>query len=363
MTQYVRFTLDPAAPPTLTDANGARYGILEDGAIRPVRSLFAPEPDGAVIPVEQVKLLPAASPSKIVCVGRNYAEHAKELGNDIPTEPLIFLKPPSSLVADGDDVVYPKLSSNLHYEGELGLIISKRARNVKAEDWRDYVWGYTCVNDVTARDLQRKDGQWTRGKGFDTFCPTGRWAVPIKEVDFDSLRVQTWLDDKCVQDAPVTNMIFSPGAILAYVTQFLTLEPGDLIATGTPEGVGPMQVGSKVRVVVPGVGQVRPDVQVREQERLLGDPADPALPRGHERAPVLPRLSARPDGPLRAAFDAGQHTQQRRLPATGRADDPDGERGRHDARLQAPAAERDPHVHVEPGASHGPTPSGAAASG
>lgn len=256
MTQYVRFTLDHAAPPTLTDANGARYGILEDGAIRPVRSLFSPEPDGAVIPVEQVKLLPAASPSKIVCVGRNYAEHAKELGNDIPTEPLIFLKPPSSLVADGDDVVYPKLSSNLHYEGELGLIISKRARNVKAEDWQDYVWGYTCVNDVTARDLQRKDGQWTRGKGFDTFCPTGRWAVPLKEVDFDSLRVQTWLDDKCVQDAPVTNMIFSPGAILAYVTQFLTLEPGDLIATGTPEGVGPMQVGSKVRVVVPGVGQV-----------------------------------------------------------------------------------------------------------
>jgi 2-keto-4-pentenoate hydratase/2-oxohepta-3-ene-1,7-dioic acid hydratase in catechol pathway len=256
VTHYVRFTLDLTAPPTLTDAAGARYGILEGETIRPVRSLFAPEPDGVPIPRGQVRILPEASPSKIVCVGRNYAAHAKELGNDIPAEPLIFLKPPSSLVADGDGVVYPKLSSNLHFEGELGLIVGKRARNIKAEDWREYVWGYTCVNDVTARDLQRKDGQWTRGKGFDTFCPTGLWSVPLQEVEFESLRVQTWLDGKCVQDAPVTDMIFPPGAILAYVTQFLTLEPGDLIATGTPEGVGPMQIGSTVRVAVPGVGQV-----------------------------------------------------------------------------------------------------------
>ena len=256
MTHYVRFTLDHDAPPTLTDADGARYGILEAEHIRPIRSFFAPEPFGALVPVAHAKLLPASNPSKIVCVGRNYVEHAKELGNEVPTEPLIFLKPPSSLIADGDDIVYPKLSQNLHYEGELGLIIGKRARNVDAANWRDYVWGYTCVNDVTARDLQRKDGQWTRGKGFDTFCPTGRWAVPKGEVDFDALRVQTWLDGKCVQDAPVLDMIFPPGAILAYVTQFLTLEPGDLIATGTPSGVGPMQVGSTVRVAVPGVGQI-----------------------------------------------------------------------------------------------------------
>ena len=256
MNRFVRFSLDPAAPPTLTDAAGARYGILEDTHIRPVRSFFAPEPDGAVIPLQQVRLLPAAGPSKIVCVGRNYAEHAKELGNEVPVEPLIFLKPPSTLVGDGDAVVYPRLSSNLHYEGELGLIVGRRARNVRAEDWREYVWGYTCVNDVTARDLQRKDGQWTRGKGFDTFCPTGRWAVPATDIEFEGLRVQTWLDGKCVQDAPVSDMIFPPGAILAYVTQFLTLEPGDLIATGTPPGVGPMQTGSTVRVAVPGLGQV-----------------------------------------------------------------------------------------------------------
>jgi 2-keto-4-pentenoate hydratase/2-oxohepta-3-ene-1,7-dioic acid hydratase in catechol pathway len=256
LTHYIRFSPDLAAPPTLSDSQGARYGILEDTHIRPVRSLFAPEPDGALIQLQHVKILPSASPSKIVCVGRNYAEHAKELGNEVPTEPLIFLKPPSSLVASGDNVVYPKLSQNLHYEGELGLIIGKRARNIAASDWRDYVWGYTCVNDVTARDLQRKDGQWTRGKGFDTFCPTGLWSVPASEVDFDQLRVQTWLDGVCVQDAPVSDMIFPPGAVLEYVSRFLTLEPGDLIATGTPPGVGPMQVGSTVRVAVPGVGYV-----------------------------------------------------------------------------------------------------------
>lgn len=256
MNRYVRYAVDPNAPATLTDAAGAHYGILDGDVIRPVASFFSAEPAGAVIPMRSVRMLPAAAPSKIVCVGRNYVEHAKELGNEVPTEPLIFLKPPSSLAADGDNVVYPKLSQNLHYEGELGLIIGKRARHIGAANWRDYVWGYTCVNDVTARDLQRKDGQWTRGKGFDTFCPVGRWAVPAAEIEFESLRVETFLDGKCVQSAPVTDMIFGPGAVLAYVSQFLTLEPGDLIATGTPSGVGPMQIGSKVRVVVTGVGAV-----------------------------------------------------------------------------------------------------------
>ena len=240
MTQYIRYSVDPSAPATLTDAAGASYGILDGGMIRPVVSFFSAEPAGAVIPAHSVRLLPAAATSKIVCVGRNYVEHAMELGNEVPVEPLIFLKPPSSLAADGDGVVYPKLSQNLHYEGELGLIIGKRARNIDAASWRDYVWGYTCVNDVTARDLQRKDG---------------RWAVPAAEVEFESLRVETYLDDRCVQSAPVTDMIFGPGAVLANVSQFLTLEPGDLIATGTPSGVGPMQIGSKVRVVVTGVGE------------------------------------------------------------------------------------------------------------
>jgi len=161
--------------------------------------------------------------------------------------------------AESAGAAIPAHSVGRHYAEhakELGLIVGKRARNIDAAGWRDYVWGYTCANDVTARDLQCKDGQWTRGKGFDTFCPVGRSAVPAAEVEFESLRVETSLDDWCVQSAPATDMIFGPGAVLAYVSQFLTLEPGDLIATGTPSGVGPMQVGSKVRVVVAGVGAV-----------------------------------------------------------------------------------------------------------
>src|SRR6266852_7843251 len=142
-------------------------------------------------------------PSKIVCVGRNYVEHAKELGNEVPKEPLIFLKPPSSLIGNGDEIVYPPISENLHFEGELGVIIGQRAKHVKAADAFDYVLGYTCVNDVTARDLQRKDGQWTRGKGCDTFCPVGPWIVRCEEVAFDDLRVRTLLDGEVKQDGSV----------------------------------------------------------------------------------------------------------------------------------------------------------------
>ncbi len=133
------------------------------------------------------RLLPSCRPSKIVCVGRNYLEHAKELGNPVPSEPLIFLKPPSSLIASGEPIVYPAISELLSYEGELGVVIGKRARRVKAADVDEYIFGYTCVNDVTARDLQKKDGQWSRAKGFDTFCPVGPWVVPRAEVDMERL--------------------------------------------------------------------------------------------------------------------------------------------------------------------------------
>ena len=193
-------------------------------------------------------------PSKIVCVGRNYVEHAKELGNEVPKEPLIFLKPPSSLIANGEAIVYPAITENLHFEGELGIVIGKRAKHVKAADAFDYIYGYTCVNDVTARDLQRKDGQWTRGKGCDTFCPTGPRVVPRDELDLAKVRVRTLLNGVVKQDAPITNLIFSVDVIIEYVTQFMTLEPGDLIATGTPSGVGPMQPGDTVQVEIEGIG-------------------------------------------------------------------------------------------------------------
>ena len=193
-------------------------------------------------------------PSKIVCVGRNYVEHAKELGNEVPKEPLIFLKPPSSLIANGEAIVYPAITENLHFEGELGIVIGKRAKHVKAADAFDYIYGYTCVNDVTARDLQRKDGQWTRGKGCDTFCPTGPRVVRRDDLDLSKVRVRTLLNGVVKQDAPITDLIFSVDVIIEYVTQFMTLEPGDLIATGTPSGVGPMQPGDTVQVEIEGIG-------------------------------------------------------------------------------------------------------------
>ncbi len=199
-------------------------------------------------------LAPMCRPSKIVCVGRNYREHAAELGNAVPTEPLVFLKPPSALTASGEPIVYPAASEFLSYEGELGVIIGRRARRVAAVEADQYIYGYTCVNDVTARDLQKKDGQWTRAKGFDTFCPAGPWIVPSPEVDLAQLRVRTWVDGVLKQDSSVRDMIFPVPFLVEYISGFMTLEPGDLIATGTPPGVGPLYAGCRVRVEIEGVG-------------------------------------------------------------------------------------------------------------
>jgi 2-keto-4-pentenoate hydratase/2-oxohepta-3-ene-1,7-dioic acid hydratase in catechol pathway len=234
--KIIRYSLNQNTPPTATDSDpDVRHGDL------------AQLPAGA-------RLLPPCSPTKIVCVGRNYPEHAKELGNPVPAEPIIFLKPPSALIASGDAIVYPKASERLDYEGELGVVIGKRARNVQASDALDYILGYTCVNEVTARDLQKKDGQWTRGKGFDTFCPVGPCIVPREEADLKSLRVRTFVDGQKKQDGPVTDMLFSVDRLIAYITSFMTLEPGDLVATGTPPGVGPVQPGSKIQIDIPGIG-------------------------------------------------------------------------------------------------------------
>ncbi len=247
MTRYVRIAREPAVPMSAPDSHpGVLRGILQDDQI-----LLA---EGRTLPLAQARLLPAVSPTKIVCVGRNYAEHAKELGNAVPTEPLIFMKPPSSLNGHLGAVVYPKISQLVSFEGEVGIIIGRRARRIKQEEADAYIAGYTIVNDMTARDLQKKDGQWTRGKGFDTFCPVGPCWVPREEIDFQSLRVTTRLNGELKQDAPVTDMIFSVGAILQFVTEFMTLEPGDLIATGTPPGVGPVQPGDVIQVEVPGLG-------------------------------------------------------------------------------------------------------------
>lgn len=248
MTRYIRFGLEPGVPVTAPDTHPAvRRGLLEENGL--IRMM-----NGHTTALNTVKLLPCVSPSKIVCVGRNYADHAKELGNPVPAEPILFFKPPSSLNAHRASIVYPALSELVSFEGELGVIIGARCRKIKAADAEAFIAGYTIVNDITARDIQKRDGQWTRGKGFDTFCPTGPWWTPKEEIDFPSLRVQTRVNGEIKQDGPVSDMIFPVAAILEYVTAFMTLEPGDLIATGTPPGVGPLAVGDVVSVEITGLG-------------------------------------------------------------------------------------------------------------
>ena len=193
------------------------------------------------------------APSKIVCVGRNYAKHAAELGNDVPAEPLIFLKPPSAIVGNGDPIVMPKGVGRVDYEAEIGVVIGRRARNVPAAEAWSYVSALVPINDVTARDLQATDGQWTRAKGFDSFCPVGT-PVPLERIDRGALRVRTRVNGETRQDAPASDMVFDIPRLVAHISGIMTLEPGDLIATGTPAGVGPLHAGDVVEVEIPGVG-------------------------------------------------------------------------------------------------------------
>ena len=194
-------------------------------------------------------------PSKIVAVGRNYAEHAKELGNEAPSEPIIFLKPPSALLPHEGKIVRPPQSQRVDFEGELAMVIGKRARNVKADRWRDFVRGFTCANDVTARDIQKKDVQFTRGKGFDTFCPLG----PHIETELDpaDLSLVTRVNGEVKQNGRTSMMIFPCAFIVEFITSVMTLEPGDVILTGTPAGVGPLQSGDTVEVEIQGIGTLR----------------------------------------------------------------------------------------------------------
>ncbi len=194
-------------------------------------------------------------PSKIICVGRNYAAHAEELGNKIPEQPLLFFKPPSSLIGDGDAIQLPSASQQVEHEGEIGVVMGKALRRADKAATLDAVAGLTCVNDVTARDLQRTDGQWTRAKGFDTFCPMGPRLVPLAELPpLDELEVICRVNGEKRQHGYVRQMAFDIPTVLAYISEIMTLEPGDLVATGTPSGVGPLHPGDRVEVEVPGVG-------------------------------------------------------------------------------------------------------------
>ena len=203
------------------------------------------------------------SPTKIVCVGRNYRAHARELGNEVPSEPLLFLKPPSSIIGNGEAIVLPRASTQVEFEGEIGVILGARLRNARPLEAGHAVAGVVALNDVTARDLQRRDSQWTRAKGFDSFCPVAETPVPVN--DLDTLTVITRVNGVERQRGSASEMVFSISELLAYISRIMTLEPGDLIATGTPAGVGPLADGDEVEVQIDGVSAVRNPV-VNEKE-------------------------------------------------------------------------------------------------
>jgi len=242
-----------------------QYGLMESSAGKDAITAVLADPmegeDSArrisPVPLESARLLAPVAPSKIVCVGRNYREHASELGNEVPKEPLIFLKPPSSLLDPGGTIVRPRISNRTDYEGELGVVIARTCRKLKPdEDVRPFILGYTAVNDFTARDLQQKDGQWTRGKGFDTFCPVG--PMISNELDpWTGVNLETRVDGEIRQQGNTRDFIFPLDTILRYISDFMTLFPGDLVATGTPKGVGPVVAGNVIEVTVQGVGTLR----------------------------------------------------------------------------------------------------------
>ncbi len=243
------------------EENRGRYGWVHEGRVGRVHG--SPwdefEREEARWPLEEVRLLAPVTPSKIVCVGRNYAAHAAEHGAEVPTTPLIFLKPPSAVIGPGEAIVLPPQSQQVEHEAELAVVIGRRARWVRADQAWEVVWGYTVANDVTARDLQRRDGQWTRAKGFDTFAPLGPWV----DTDFDptDAAVMARVNGEERQLGFTREMVFPIPQLIAYITSVMTLLPGDVILTGTPAGVGPLRPGDVVEVEVEGLGVLRNPVR------------------------------------------------------------------------------------------------------
>lgn len=205
--------------------------------------------------LNEVKILPPVQPSKIVCVGLNYRDHAEELNMTPPDEPILFLKPPTTVIGHEDDIIYPSQSHQVDYEAELAVVIGRDAHFVSEDDALDYVAGYTVLNDVTARDLQQKDGQWTRAKSFNTFCPIGPWMET--ELDPSNQKISMKVNGEVKQDSNTKNMIFTPEELISFISEIMTLQPGDVIATGTPPGVGPLQVGDVAEVSVEGIGTLK----------------------------------------------------------------------------------------------------------
>lgn len=245
--------------------NIEKQGVLLDGGVKELscsisHALAASDiqqfmEQGETYDLDKVKIQPPVKPSKVVCIGLNYRDHARELNMEIPDEPIIFIKPPTGVIGHLDPIIYPPSSNEVDYEAELAVVISKEASFVGEKDAEQCIGGYTILNDVTARDLQRKDTQWTRAKSFNTFCPIG----PCIETQFDpqNHKISLKLNGEVKQDSNTKNMIFSPGKLVSFISNVMTLYPGDVIATGTPPGVGPMKVGDVVEAEIEGVGVLR----------------------------------------------------------------------------------------------------------
>lgn len=241
----------------------ARYGLADDAVV----TLISDEPFAAWEREEDVslrtaRLLAPVVPTKIVCVGINYRTHAKEMGHKLPTEPVIFLKPSTAMNAPGGTIQLPQPDMRVDYEGELAAVIGRRARHVRASDAPHHVLGFTCANDVTARDIQKADGQWTRAKSFDGFCPLGPWVET--DVDPDDLELETRVNGKVVQSARTSDMVFGVFELVSFISSVMTLLPGDVVLTGTPGGIGPLHPGDVVEVEIEGIG-------------TLSNPVAPAL--------------------------------------------------------------------------------------
>ena len=238
-------------------------GSVHGEFVRPLGGTFFedPVPTGEEIPLADVRLLAPVLPSKVVCIGRNYMEHAQEMGGDVPEEPLIFLKPSTSVIGPGDDIPRPSWAGRVDHEGELAVVIGRIARDVEVEQAGRFVLGYTCGNDVTARELQLKDGQWTRAKGFDGFCPLGPWVET--EIEPGDLAVECRVNGETRQAARTSQLAFGPGELIEYISRVMTLLPGDVVMTGTPAGVGPLEAGDKVEVEIEGIGVLPNEVVER----------------------------------------------------------------------------------------------------
>lgn len=251
--KYVRFE---------TGDKKIQYGVLREKIIQVVAgSIFSDhEITSEEVPLDTVRLLAPVEATKILCIGLNYVDHAKEFGKPIPVEPLLFLKPASSVIGPQGNIVYPPQTENLHYEAELAIVIGKEAKNISEDEAKEYIFGYTVGNDVTARDLQNKDGQWSRAKGFDTFCPLGPW-IETEVHNPDNLDIRLNLNGIVKQESNTNNMVFNCSEILAYLSSIMTLLPGDVIMTGTPAGIGPMEVGDIVKVTIQGIGTLENNIQ------------------------------------------------------------------------------------------------------